>query len=728
MTSHMSDARGEGRPPIACRIAALLASAVALLVPCPPAEAQEAPRPELHARRAAVPPILDGVLDDAVWSGDPVPMETWVSYNPLRGEPALERTSVWIGYDEEAIYFAFKCFDSEPEGIRTTISRRDNAWNDDWIALSLDSSRAGQLAYHMFVNPSGVQMDALNSGSNGEDTAPDWVWQSAGRVVDEGYVVEIRLPLESIRFRGGSDVTMGVMFFRRMSRRGVSWSWPEMPPGTWVFEAHVPVVFDELHQPRLLEVIPSATMSRTQTQSAAEGWNDPSARDDLGVSVKYGLTSTITLDGTVNPDFSQVESDAFQVEINQRFPVFFSEKRPFFMEGLGLFNLAGAGGDSSMRTTVHTRRIIDPEGGVKLTGTAGRETFALLSASDGAPVGARKVFTIGRGIHNFGEGQYAGALVTDVEFGREYNRVVGGDLALRHGDFRWNAALLSSHSRGAAGDTTSGVSSQASYSYFTRRYGVSGQIEHYDRDFRMDTAFFNRTGFTRGWQYGQLEFYPDQTGQGRLKRVSPFLWVTRAEDRIQGGSDQFVLSGLRLNFTRQGYLQTTVGRGHETFAGRRFTTGQVQAYGQAQFTRWLNLSGSFNSGRAVFYDPTEPFGGTRTSVSGQIGVQPNANLSHSLSYNFVEFAHGETGLKVFDVHIVNFRNTYQFNRQFLVRVITQLDTSRRRVLGDFLASYELVPGTVIHVGYGTILESLLTDAYSPTTRALFIKASYLARL
>src|SRR5712691_1739019 len=233
------------------------------------ANAQAIARPELHAERATTPPKLDGVLDDAAWAHEPMALEPWVSYNPLRGEPEKQRTSVWIAYDADAIYFAFRCFDDEPGKIRTTITRRDNAWNDDWIALSLDSTRAGQVAYHMFVNPSGIQMDALNTGKN-EDSAPDWVWQSAGRIDTQGYVVEIRLPLQSIRFHGGSDVRMGIMFFRHNSRLGTSWSWPEMPPGKWVFETHVPLVFTELHQPRVFEIIPSATVSSNQTREPAQ--------------------------------------------------------------------------------------------------------------------------------------------------------------------------------------------------------------------------------------------------------------------------------------------------------------------------------------------------------------------------------------------------------------------------------------------------------------------------
>ena len=134
-----------------------------------------------------------------------------MSYNPLRGEAEQQHTQVWVAYDGKAIYFAFKCLDPEPDKIRTTISRRDNVWNDDWVGVSLDSSRAGQIAYHMFVNPSGIQMDALQSSN--EDAAVDWVWQSAGSVDADGYTVEVRLPLESIRFHGGSDVRMGVLFY-----------------------------------------------------------------------------------------------------------------------------------------------------------------------------------------------------------------------------------------------------------------------------------------------------------------------------------------------------------------------------------------------------------------------------------------------------------------------------------------------------------------------------------
>ena len=228
--------------------------------------AQGGSKADLRPVRIATPPKLDGILDDEAWSGDPLPLDGWVSYNPMRGEAAEEKTQVWMGYDADALYIAFRCLDTQPEKIRTNISRRDNAFNDDWVGVSLDSSRAGQLAYHLFVNPSGIQMDALQSGSTGEDFAPDWVWQSAGHVGADGWSAEIRVPLENIRFRSGADVRMGVLFWRRLSRTGVSSSWPEMTPGKWVFESNGTVAFDELQSRLLFETIPSATFSGNQAR------------------------------------------------------------------------------------------------------------------------------------------------------------------------------------------------------------------------------------------------------------------------------------------------------------------------------------------------------------------------------------------------------------------------------------------------------------------------------
>jgi len=291
----------------------MLAMFVALGAACA-AGAQD--RPEFHVTRVSQPPKIDGVLDDQAWQQQaPLPLGNWISYNPLRGDTMSSdlRTEVRVAYDDRNIYFAFHCIDGDPDKIRTTVSRRDTAFNDDWVAVSLDSAATGQTAYHLFVNPSGSQMDALNTTASGEQFDADFVWYAAGARTSDGYVVEIQLPLQSVRFAGGDSVSMGILFFRKISRLGVSYSWPSLPPGQWVFDRHARLTFDHLSQRRLVEALPSVTYGVNQARATAERWNAADRSASLGLSGKFGITSNITLDGTINPDFSQVESDAFQV-------------------------------------------------------------------------------------------------------------------------------------------------------------------------------------------------------------------------------------------------------------------------------------------------------------------------------------------------------------------------------------------------------------------------------
>ncbi|MGH8638816.1 MAG: carbohydrate binding family 9 domain-containing protein, partial [Burkholderiales bacterium] len=188
-----------------------------------PAQDQPAARtaperlPELRAHTLQEPPVIDGILDDQLWTEAPLDTGEWRSYNPLHGDTIPQKTKVWAAQDSHYLYFAFQCLDPQPSAIKTSITRRDNIWADDWVGLSLDALGTGQLSYHLMVNPSGVQLDMLNSIAGGEDQSPDYVWDSAGRINDSGYAVEIRLPLQTIRFRSGQNVRMGVLFWRRVS-------------------------------------------------------------------------------------------------------------------------------------------------------------------------------------------------------------------------------------------------------------------------------------------------------------------------------------------------------------------------------------------------------------------------------------------------------------------------------------------------------------------------------
>ena len=714
----------------------------------PAAEPTRAVRPELRPVRAQSPPRVDGILDDDVWREGPLETGSWKSYNPLHGDTVPQQTKVWIAYDADFIYLAFQCDDPDPSAIKTSITRRDNIWSDDWVGVSLDALGTGQSSYHLMVNPSGVQLDMLNSVAGGEDESPDYVWDSAGRLNGSGYAVEMRVPLQTIRFRGGDQVRMGVLFWRRISRLGVSIAWPALEPGRWVFEKHASLVFTDL-QPRFpREIIPSTTYSRNAAREAPGRWGAADDEGEVGFSAKYGITSTLTLDATINPDFSQVESDAFQVEVNQRFPIFFSEKRPFFMEGSGIFTLAGQGSDNSLQRAVHTRRIVDPIFGAKLTGSVGRVSFGTLTALDQAPgrtvpegdpdAGKDRLFNIARAQYSLGPSNYVGALLIDSEFAGGFNRVIGADLSWRVNETqRLSGFLLASRSRAPrAGDSRGGIGAQAGYEFVTRRVVLVGFGEHYDRDFEMDTAFINRVGITSAWGFGELSFYPDKKRYPWLRRISPFSFTQGGRDRNAGGNELIQVTGIRFTFTRQGFVRFDRFDGFETWAHHRFDRGNWRMQGNVQLYRWLWLDGQQLTGAAVFYDPDNPFQGRIADRRLGITLQPSGRFSQALTYRRVAFERASTGDRVYDLDILYSRSTYQFSRQFFIRAIAQYDSSRYRVLTDFLASYELRPGTVVYMGYGSLIERrefvdgdwiLGRGAYETSRRGLFFKASYLHR-
>lgn len=710
------------------------------------ASAQE--RPRIESLRIATPPRIDGLLDDEAWHGQPLPLSEWLTYNPLSGDKLVQQTEVRAAYDERFLYFAFHCTDPEPDKVRGTLSRRDDLWNDDWVGFSLDAVGNGQSSYDFFVNPIGVQGDVLTTPSAGENSAPDWVWDSAGRRTDEGYDVEVRVPLTSVRFVSGPRVTMGVLFWRRVSRLGMSASWPDVPAGRSFIDRHASMVLGSLERPLTLEVIPSATYSRREVRAAPDAFGPADSRPDLGLSAKYGVTSAATLEGTVNPDFSQVESDAFQIEVNQRFPLFFSEKRPFFMEGLGTFELAGVSGDALMRTAVHTRKIVDPFWGAKTTGTQGRFGFAVLAAGDEAPgraldggnnpfLGEKKEFYITRGQWSLGSSSYVGGILTDTQFGEGHNRVAGADVSLRRERSRASATLLATATRSPEGtDSTDGFGGQVTYEFETKPFALMTQLEHYDRGFQMDTAFVKQVGITQGWTYIGPSFYPDAAKHGWLKRVNPFLFLRYGKDRVQDGLPWLVVPAIRINTTRQGFFRIDTQFGEEPWQGRTFRVTNTRLFAEAQVKRWLYFNANAGFGRSIYYDLVAPFAGNQRSYHAEVKLQPSARFNQSVAYDRVEFDRAEGGERVYTVNVLNTRTTFQLDRHFSLRAIVQYSSSQHSVLTDLLASWELLPGTVAYAGYGSVAERQEWDGlrvtrgvgpYLTSERGIFLKASYIHR-
>ncbi|HEV2802055.1 MAG TPA: DUF5916 domain-containing protein [Pyrinomonadaceae bacterium] len=357
----------------------------------PPEKAAPVVVPRLEA-----PPVIDGKLDDAVWKQARV-LKDFYQTQPGDNIAPSQPTEVLVGYDSKFLYVAFRAFD-EPAKVRANVAKRDAVFDDDFVGMYLDTFNDQRRAFEMIFNPLGIQADAIYTENTGEDFSFDLVHESKGALTAEGYAVEVAIPFKSLRYEAGKGKLWGVHFFRRIKRFNNEtqfWMPISRDVSGLLNQAGKITGLEGISTERTLEVIPSFTVSETGRRvrtflpspfpntaeplpplGSGRMLNKP-VEFDFGVTTKFGLTPTVTLDFAYNPDFAQVEADQTVVTANQRFPIFFEEKRPFFLEGKEIFDTASQ--------VVHTRAIIDPDYAVKLTGKRGRNTFGLILASDNGP-------------------------------------------------------------------------------------------------------------------------------------------------------------------------------------------------------------------------------------------------------------------------------------------------------------------------------------------------------
>ena len=658
---------------------------------------------------------IDADLSEKVWSNSPI-SKKFMTLFPVNGEVLGQETVVWTAYDSQNLYFAFKCCDTEPGKIKTRISKRDNTSRDDWIGVLIDAMGNKQTGYEFYVNPSGIQSDFLNSAVSGVDKSPDFVWESAGKITGDGYQVEIRIPLESIRFKSGKEVKMGIIFVRNISRIGAVGAWPEIKPGQTDFNFMATIIYRDLEKRLKLEVLPNFTYSRNDERENPGSWNRDIDKN-IGVDFKYGVTSAVTAEATINPDFSQVESDAFQVEVNRRYPVFYNEKRPFFMEGMNVFDF-GLISEGMMISAVHTRRIVDPDWAAKLTGTSGKIVYAVLAANDQSPgqpwqdeinpnEGKDAFWNIARVKYNIGSDNSLGILYSGRHFAGGKNNVIGADLQYRFfKNARINLSYLYSSTRETGGDQfETGNGLNAMLQYFTKRLSAWAAYERYDRAFTMYSAFQNRTGINRGVVYIGPYFYPQLKIMPWLHKVQPYLQYSTLHDLGTNMDDRYWGMGLDMYFTRQGFLKIEYRNEKEAWQGQLFNQKYFNSLGWMQLFNWFYIESSYRYGDQIYYGPGEPFPGTGHQVRFGLNFQPGIKLILDFEYVHNELYKKADRQKFYAIDILNIHTTYQFNKYFFLRGAVRYDHYQKKLLTDFLASFTLIPGTVTHLGYGSVYEN-----------------------
>jgi len=692
---------------------------------------------------------VDGELNEETWKRLPL-CEEFSTFSPVYGDKLGAVTEVGLAYDRNNLYFALKCQDPEPSKIKTTVSKRDTQSNDDWIGVVIDGMGNRQSTFEFYANASGIQLDGITSATNADvlDVAYDFVWESAGKITASGFQVEIRIPLSSLRFKEGPETSMGIMFMRSISRFGKMGAWPEIKDGQNQFNFLATARYQGLEKTLNLEVLPNVTLNRDRERTETKAWGPADKSRNLGVSLKYGMTSAVTAEATINPDFSQVESDAYQVEVNQRYPVFYSEKRPFFMEGINAFDFALVS-NGMMLSPVYTRSILDPALAAKLSGTSGRTQFALLAADDQAPgraweqgvnphQGRRSYWGLARGKYSLGDDNSIGVLYSGQGFAGGVNQVAGADLQYRFFD-KARVTLSCLHSMSRLPDDRkmrSGRGLNAMAQYASRTIQCWSAFERWDVDFRMASAFMNRTGINRGQFFFGRNFYP--RGLSWAQRIQPSVSCEAVHDLATGMNDYSAQIGAVLFTSRSGIFQALFIDQQEAWAGRSFRPASLYLSGRIQLTNWLFAYGSFRTGDKIYYHPDEPFLGSGHRLRTAASVQPHMKLNFDLEYirDILSRTSGGVKEKIYAVDIVNVSTTYQFNKYFFIRGAIRTNDYDDKLLSDFLASFTLIPGTVMHLGYGSLFEEMArgNGDQAPNQRllemknTLFFKFSYLFRI
>ncbi len=738
---------------------------------------------------------IDGHLNDPAWQHAAV-LKSFTQYDPVEGMAASQKTQVLVLVDHDAIYFGIRAYDDHPDRIRATMAQRDGIGrSDDYVRIILDTFHDQRRAYVFAVNPLGVQQDGIWNEGGGHhhgdpiDHNPDFLWRSDGGIRSWGYEVEIRIPFKSLRFPAEKNQTWGLQVTRKIQRDGYSSSWAPMRSSISNKLAQMGRLtgLRSLDPGLFLELNPVMTGKRTGAYDddlARYVTQDP--RGSFGMNVTYGLTSNLTLDGTYNPDFSQVEADAGQISVNERFALYYPEKRPFFLEGTEIFSMP--------QRLVYTRSIANPIGGVKVTGKVGSWNLGYIGARDQALTsdGYDATVNLLRVRHDVGASSTVGMVYTDrTVSGDRYNRMGGADARIVFAD-RYTLTLLGAASRTAdpdvAGPPEDGILYSARFERGGRGLSFRTQIEDSDQRFQAQSGFLRRTGDTHLQASVDYSHYngpgslveswgPSLEAQGYWDHHA--FWSGRGpnEAELQLGGDVSFRGNVSIfaNLTRTSYDFGPAG--YDELFVRAPSGDYVPFYpGQGPF------DGLYAGGLHLFVSTFEKvrgnvrlgwsqvpiFGGSEAaiqraeSVSGSMSLQlyPTRSFQGEVGLRFSTIDRAADGSRYSTALIPRIKAQYQFSRAFFVRGIFEYSNQVRDALVDpstdvalyscsdgtcdeltasaghgvhveGLISYEASPGTVFYVGYTRQMEdsgSFLFRNLQPQADGLFAKVSYRFRM
>jgi hypothetical protein len=774
-------------------------TAVALLQDSTLVYAGRANRTHVDVPRIDTVAVIDGNLDEPVWRRA-ARLTDFSQYQPVDGRPSAEPTEVLVWYAPDAIYFGIRAREIHGNVVRATHANRDNIDSEDQIQILLDTDNARQIAFLFGVNPYGVQQDGTRSaqfagGAGGPsatgggfrtinplegsvDLNPDYFFESKGRLVEGGYEVEMRIPFKSLRYQDAKVQSWGIHILRRVQHSGFQDTWAPAIRAAANFLAQSGTL-DGLHDLKrglVLEATPTVTAKADRALGVANGAYQRKA--ELGGDARWGIRQNLTLNGTINPDFSQVEADVGQVLLNERFALFYPEKRPFFLDGLELFD--------SPNQLIYTRQIVAPLGGVKLAGKLGGTNIASMVVADDRAYSwggdHSPLFGVSRIRYDFGSSNTLGAVLTAREDGGSYSRVAAGDFRFYHSKLYFAQFQVGSSWTDSLRNRRNGSLYQADWDRTGRAWGFHYTLRSLDPGFNAAAGFVNRTGIIETRAFNRLSFYGDQAAL--VQTYGSFFGFDRIWNNAGAGHGLAESSeSIQPTATLRGGWQVSGALTHSYFAFdpslysgltvQRSVGTSIVVIDTAAFTvpppEKDELGASFRvttptyrifSGTAGITESQVPIfreaaPGNSSRIDAALDLRPTTAVRSSLQFSRLTIARKSDGSRFSSETIPRIKVEYQISPPIFLRVVGQYAARSRSALRDrngnpilvngvldagettnefstdWLFSYRPVPGTLVYLGYGSTLEEPREFRFQDLRRTrdgFFGKISYLFRL
>ncbi|HYM60494.1 MAG TPA: DUF5916 domain-containing protein [Thermoanaerobaculia bacterium] len=719
------------------------------------------PVPQFRINRATGPITIDGDLSEEAWQ-NATKVEQWYETNPGDNTPPKVRNIGYLTYDDRYFYAGFHFYDPNPSQIRAPFTDRDFVSSDtDYGGVILDTRNDRRTGILMLANPRGIQYDSVSDDTTGnEDSSPDFYWDSAAKITNDGWTLEIRIPFSSLRYEQKDPQEWGIMLYRNYPRdRRYQMFSNRIPRGSncFICTEGTLVGLENLPKGGHLIVAPYVT---AKADGAPRGdLGSPlvtrPVRGDGGIDAKWTPNAAMALDATINPDFSQVESDIAAISANQRFAIFYPEKRPFFLEGNELF--------STPIQAVYTRTITSPRFGIRATGKFNHNGYTILVTQDrgGGSVIipgptesnlANQDFSstdvIGRIRHDFGR-SYASFLLTDREFSGGYNRVLGPDFQWRINPLdTLTGQVLVSQSRTPNvpdqnaewdGRKLSSWAGDLWWSHSGPKWDLFTEAKSIGDEFRADAGFLPQVGFHSN--YGEIGYTTHPAGFFSRVRYYVFSEYDSKQDGALLGrlfSAGFGGDGKYSSFTRIRYqldeVRTTSDQTftrHQLVYQVNFTPNRRFAY--VQIDGWVGQQVDFANDRLGE--------GANVNLSGIVRPTDHLELrfNNSLSWLKVRPFPGATRRHLFTAQAERVKATYTFNSRMFFRGIAQYQRTNSRpslylnavdhysgsLATQLLFAYKLNWQTLLYLGAGDLREATADQGnMEKSARQYFMKLSY----